>query len=218
MDKYEFIKRLEAALSGLSDEEKNSAVSYYKELFEDAGSDKVQELIDNLGSPEEIAESIKRESGTVAVQVQPENTSEPHNTDGSDLSGEETDNSGVRVEKRRDSLTIVLFLLVAIFTSPIWMSIAAVVLAVIFSILCVGIVLIVVFGIIGIAGIISGLSTLFAAPPVGIVFLGLGLIFTSLTLICSPFIFKGTVALCRWTINCIVSFFHSIIYKKEAAV
>lgn len=63
MDKYDFIKRLENALSPLSETERESALKYYKELFED--SENVNELIEHLGPPEKVAENIIRESGMI---------------------------------------------------------------------------------------------------------------------------------------------------------
>ena len=66
MDKYDFIKRLDNALSPLSETERESALRYYKELFEDAENE--SELIEHLGSPEKIAENIIRESGMIKNQ------------------------------------------------------------------------------------------------------------------------------------------------------
>ena len=63
MDIYDFIKRLDNALSPLSETERESALRYYKELFEDAENE--SELIEHLGSPEKIAENIIRESGMI---------------------------------------------------------------------------------------------------------------------------------------------------------
>lgn len=66
MDKYDFIKRLDNALSPLSEPERESALRYYKELFEDTENE--TELIEHLGSPEKIAENIIRESGMISNQ------------------------------------------------------------------------------------------------------------------------------------------------------
>ena len=68
MDKFDYINKLSKCLEELSDEEKNAALEYYKELFEDAGSENEQELIHKLGSPEELADNIIRESGIVSVK------------------------------------------------------------------------------------------------------------------------------------------------------
>ena len=215
MDKYDFIRELEKELSGLSEEERNSAVSYYKELFEDAGSDREQELINNLGSPADIAESIRRESGTVAVHEK------SGNTGGSSCSGAESESSGEnsapRTESKRDAGTALLLTAVLLLTSPVWLPVLISIYAVIITILVTVFIIAFVFGIIGIAGIIIGISSLFAVPPVGLVVLGLGLLFTALTLICAPFLCKGIFHICRAIINATVGIFHRIFYKKGAA-
>lgn len=75
MDKFDYINKLSKCLEELSDEEKNAALEYYKELFEDAGSENEQELIHKLGSPEELADNIIRESGIVSVKKEPKEKS-----------------------------------------------------------------------------------------------------------------------------------------------
>lgn len=214
MDKYDFIRELEKELSGLSEDEKSSAISYYKELFEDAGSDREQELINNLGSPADIAESIKRESGTVTVHEQPENSGGSSSRSEKENSEE---NSAPRTESKRDAGTALLLTAVVLLTSPVWLPVLISVYAVIITILVTVFIIAFVFGIIGIAGIIAGFSSLFAVPPVGLVLLGMGLLFTALTLICAPFLCKGIFNICRAVINGTVGIFHRIFYKKGAA-
>ena len=68
MDKYDYIDTLKANLSELSEDERISAINYYKELFEEAGSENEQDLIQRLGSAQELAAKIIRESGMVAVR------------------------------------------------------------------------------------------------------------------------------------------------------
>lgn len=225
MDKYDFIKQLESELRGLSDDEINSAVSYYKELFEEAGSDREQELISNLGSPEEIAESIKRESGTIALQQEAaeekkNNTQNAQNTAQSAGENSTQENSAKNYDRprevRRDGGTILLLGIIMIFTSPIWLSLLIAFYAVVFSLIFTVFVLAIVFGVLGICGIISGLSTIIPFPPMGLVLLGLGLVFTALTLICAPPLCKGLFVLSRAVINGTVSAFRSIFYKRGA--
>ncbi|MCQ2541463.1 MAG: DUF1700 domain-containing protein [Lachnospiraceae bacterium] len=58
MTRTEYMNRLEQLLSTVPETEREEALSYYSDYFEDAnGSD--DEVIASLGSPEEIAESIK---------------------------------------------------------------------------------------------------------------------------------------------------------------
>ncbi|MDE6708289.1 MAG: DUF1700 domain-containing protein [Oscillospiraceae bacterium] len=57
----EFLQELEKNLSSLKPEERQSAMAYYREYLEEAG-DSAQEAIENLGSPQSVAERILSES------------------------------------------------------------------------------------------------------------------------------------------------------------
>ncbi|MDE7093899.1 MAG: DUF1700 domain-containing protein [Oscillospiraceae bacterium] len=57
----EFLHELERNLSSLKPEERQSAMAYYREYLEEAG-DSAQEAIENLGSPQSVAERILSES------------------------------------------------------------------------------------------------------------------------------------------------------------
>ncbi|MGB8454635.1 MAG: DUF1700 domain-containing protein [Anaerocolumna sp.] len=59
MTKIEFMKELEELLSDISLEERIEALQYYDNYFEDAGPDREQSIISELGSPKKVAASIK---------------------------------------------------------------------------------------------------------------------------------------------------------------
>ena len=61
MTKHEFMFRLEKALSGLSENEKNEALRYYDDYLSDCGSDNLADVLSQLGSPEKLAEEIKND-------------------------------------------------------------------------------------------------------------------------------------------------------------
>lgn len=58
MTKYEYLAELEKKLDMLSYEDKNQALEYYESYFEDAGKENIAKVIEELGSPEELAKSI----------------------------------------------------------------------------------------------------------------------------------------------------------------
>ena len=58
MTKYEYLAELEKNLDMLSYDDKNQAMEYYENYFEDAGRENVQQVIEQLGSPVELAKSI----------------------------------------------------------------------------------------------------------------------------------------------------------------
>ena len=49
MTRYEYLDELNTHLMSLSAEERENAVKFYEEYFEDAGPDKEQEVIEELG-------------------------------------------------------------------------------------------------------------------------------------------------------------------------
>lgn len=59
MSKTEFLTRLEQLLFDIPEEERKEAVEFYRNYFEDAGEDREEEVIRELGSPERTAAQIK---------------------------------------------------------------------------------------------------------------------------------------------------------------
>ena len=56
-----FMSQLESYLADISAAERDEALQYYSDYFEDAGPENEQSVIQSLGSPREIAENIKAE-------------------------------------------------------------------------------------------------------------------------------------------------------------
>lgn len=59
MNRTEFMKILEQSLSVLSESEKEEALQYYEDYLNDAGIENEQEVMEELGAPELLAETIK---------------------------------------------------------------------------------------------------------------------------------------------------------------
>ncbi len=59
MSRREFMEELKKLLSGISDEEKDEALKYYEDYFEEAGSGNEEQVIQELGSPQKVAAMIK---------------------------------------------------------------------------------------------------------------------------------------------------------------
>lgn len=66
MSREEFLRQLEQELRGLSTEERENAMRYYRDYLSEA--DDVQAAIDGLGSPKKVAADILREFGAVPAQ------------------------------------------------------------------------------------------------------------------------------------------------------
>ena len=58
MNKQEYLSELEAHLASLSEEERNDALRFYEEYFEDMDIDDTVNISEQIGTPEEIAKEI----------------------------------------------------------------------------------------------------------------------------------------------------------------
>lgn len=59
MNKNEYLDRLSKLLADISYEEHEEALSYYREYIEDAGIENEQRVIEELGTPEHLAQEIR---------------------------------------------------------------------------------------------------------------------------------------------------------------
>lgn len=59
MNRIEFMKELEDLLLELPDSEREEALQYYNDYLDDAGTEKEEEVIASLGSPQKVADTIK---------------------------------------------------------------------------------------------------------------------------------------------------------------
>ena len=59
MTKETYLERLEKLLEGMDPKEKEEALAYCREYFEDAQDKDVEQIIKELGTPEEFAEQLK---------------------------------------------------------------------------------------------------------------------------------------------------------------
>ncbi len=61
MNKVEFMRQLESLLQNISEQERQEALQYYGDYFDDAGPENEQAVLEALGNPARVAENIKRD-------------------------------------------------------------------------------------------------------------------------------------------------------------
>ena len=59
MNRLEFMSELEKLLSDISENEREEALNYYNDYLDDGGVENEEEVIRSLGSPKEVAATIK---------------------------------------------------------------------------------------------------------------------------------------------------------------
>ena len=63
MNKDEFLRQLEVLLSRISQEERTEALAFYRSYFEDAGEANEAKILEELESPQKVADSIIKDLG-----------------------------------------------------------------------------------------------------------------------------------------------------------
>lgn len=61
MNRTEYMRQLESLLQNVSATEREEALQYYNEYFNDAGPENEQNVIEALGNPAKVAENIKKD-------------------------------------------------------------------------------------------------------------------------------------------------------------
>ncbi|MGN0326283.1 MAG: DUF1700 domain-containing protein [Lachnospiraceae bacterium] len=140
MSKEEFLSQLEVQLSGMPENEKQEALQYYRDYFEDAGKEKEGEVLASLGSPEDVARNIREENGsgeytergyhtgsqmkdTCIVQNSgyQQNGGYQQNSGGQQNNGYQQNGGGQQnTGKSKDSSTTILVIVLIILLSPLW--------------------------------------------------------------------------------------------------
>lgn len=235
MSRWEFMGQLELLLSDISPNEREEALQYYNDYFNDAGMENEQEVIEALGSPQQVAQIVKDElAGGIAGGEFTENgfASGIENTKNelapnSRKMEEESEEPDVRQDTVRDkpeglpTWAIVLLVIAAVLLSPVWIglliSLAGIIVsafAVVFSLVIGLAVAMLALYIVAIALVIAGFGCILPRPVAGLGLLGAGLICGALGILfmlLTVLLFgKGIPALCS-----AVSYIWNSIFKKK---
>lgn len=182
MNKEEFLKQLEGLLSGISEEERADAIAFYRSYFEDAGEENEADIIAELESPKKVAESIMKNLGI-------DGNGGYYNTFANrDAEYYKNVNDTIkhlnRQPKKDNGTNAVMIAVVAVLTSPIWLTLlivlAAVLLAVVAALFGIAVAVVAVMASLVLVGFLFlgiGIAFLFGgSPAVGIGLMGGGLI------------------------------------------
>ncbi len=222
MNRIDFMKQLESLLQNISPAEREEALQYYNDYFNDAGPEREQDVIEALGNPMRVAETIKKEIyGTGYGDINyhktmPTNRSVVEYNQNMNQNGDMGNNANTLAKEPTPTWVIVLIVVLCVVFSPAILGMAGGILGTVLGIGIAWFTLIVVFGVLAVAFICSlfiflivGVGMLFISPLAGIAFIGTGLILGSFGLgflmltvvmagIATPAIFKVIVKFFRW--------------------
>lgn len=179
MSKNEFLNQLSGLLSDISPEERDEALAYYREYIEDAGFENENAILEELGTPKEIAAEIKSgilnknnpdihySSNTVKNSPEPYYSTQNNQNKYNHTYYTNNQNPQVTTPKRESNPTlIILAVLAAIFLSPVWIGLLSTLFGVAVSILATIAGLIIGFGVAGLVCIIVGILVFIIGFPV----------------------------------------------------
>ncbi len=184
MNRIDFMRRLELLLSDLPENERREAVQYYNDYFNDAGVENEEEVLESLGTPEEVAGSIReglreeaREKGEFSEKGFKQDGQKQEKKDAGDR---------YRAEGRKKGMSasaVALIVICCLVASPVLIPLAITLIVVLAVLGAVFISLVLVFLLVGVVCIVSGviaffgsLTELFLAPASAVMGIGMSLI------------------------------------------
>lgn len=183
MNRLEFMTELTALLQSMPAEEREEALQYYNDYFEDAGIENEAQVIEELGSPKKVADML-----LTNLEGQDDENCEYRETGYADTRFETHDHLATKEMRKGDSeqtysyastntevaerkpwtnkwLKIILIILIVCIGAPVVIPIAIAILGLIFGILVAVVATAAGILIAGVAIAVSGLIVLFAAVP-----------------------------------------------------
>lgn len=212
MNRKEFMSRLESLLWNISPAEREEALQYYNDYFDDAGAENEQTVIETLGDPEKIAETIKkdllreeniRKASSSDRELIPYGKTESEKTESErreyggreSWDGQYAGSGSVykpprEKEKKKPGGDMTLLIVLAVLAAPIWLPVVLGILGALFGVLVAwfsiifsfGVAAAVLLGVLLLLIILGGMCVMLN-PFVGLVLWGCGLLCGSIGLV-----------------------------------
>lgn len=235
MDRKEFMERLERLLWNISDSEREEALQYYNDYFDDAGEENEARVIEELGGPDQVAQKIKAGCSDSASEYSEQGYEDTRfRASQAVISREEAaraqaenanyaDNRSRRKNPETNTWKIIAVILLCILASPIIIPVGAAIFAAIAAVVlgiggvCIGVV---VAGfsilIVGIVLIGTGVAEIFVTPAVGLALAGVGCLIFALGILLSLLTVWCCIKILPWLIRGIVGLV-SYPFRKAGA-
>jgi len=207
MNRIGFLRQLEELLRDIPDNERREAMEYYRNYFDDVGPENEQKIIEELGSPAKVAESIKKDLFKDAYQsgdfVKPDPAPQPDKT----------------------SRNVIIAVLLVI-TFPFWFAVLATAFGLMMGLIGVligfSVCIIALVGVFFVAGVVLAVTGMFKVftgfPAVGLVVCGVGMLFLAFGTLGLLAMVWAVGKVLPWAVRGIVSLCRRIFQRKGAAI
>ena len=218
MSRKEFMDRLEKLLWNISDSEREEALQYYNDYFDDAGEENEAKVIEELVSPEQVAQKIKAGLSDSASEFSEQGYRDTRfEQKNGEISVEKPGkDAGPEKKKETNFWKILAIVLLCILLVPVLLPVAGGILVAVLGIAAGILALVIGIGVSGFVILAAGILTLgigiaqaFVTPAVGIALAGTGCLIAALGILVSvlvvwccikivPGLIRGVVRLVRY--------------------
>ena len=235
MKRKEYMERLEQLLLVLPEEEREEALQYYNDYFDDAGVEKEEQVMKELGSPEEVAAKIRAgygdeygeysEQGYEDLRFQEKREDivkrEEFHDGWEKIQEEEIE----KIQKNRNTKNlwkIIVIGLLLIFAVPVILPLGISVIVVIMALMIAAMVTLVALGISGLAAlvagglmIVTGIAKTVVMPAAGILAAGIGAVFMAVGIFLSWLIIVLTMKILPMVLRGMVDLLRKLFRKEK---
>jgi len=231
MNRQEFMEKLEYLLRGIPEMERADALAYYNDYFDEAGVENEYQVIQELGSPENVAQTILEDVQREASQRVRQDYSSPEMEykERSEQKSYEQQNTSTytsqttTAEKQgMTTSTKVLLVILLILTFPLWIGIVAGLFGGLVGII--GALFGIVVGLIGaafglVAGgigcVIGGIACIMVSPVEGLVSIGVGAILAAIGILLALPCVWGVGVWIPKAIKALITWIKGLFHRNE---
>lgn len=187
MNRIDFMAQLKRLLSDIPESDRNDAIAYYNDYFDEAGAENEAQVIQELGNPGKVAGMIR--ASLRNTESKGEYTEGGYQEAGAGANRQMPAERYAGRQPRRGGSKMVLIIILAIFASPLILGLGGGVFGLVFGLFA-GLIGIIVglFGAViggaigGIVAIVAGFIEMFTNPATGLLMVGSGLISLAVTM------------------------------------
>lgn len=221
MNRKEFMERLEKLLRDISDSEREEALQFYNDYFDDAGPENEDQVIAELKSPEQVAKKIKVELSDGVTEYTEHGYQDSGFRENQEVAARESQTQQAASQKKQgvNGWKILAIILLCILLVPVIIPIGLTILAAIAAVVIGAFALVAALAIIGFAVLLTGLVLIgiglvqmVVAAPLGIALAGVGCIVFAIGIplfmagiwCCVktiPWLIRSFVAICRFPLR-----------------
>lgn len=199
MSRWEYMRRLEELLSDIPPGEREEALQYYNDYINDGGKENEEEVLASLGSPEQVAVTVKEGLEGAAGEFTEKGFQGTANTHANDITKYQKpepeapppETNSTPPKKGLSGGVIVLLVILCIFASPFLIGMASGLFGVVVSVFVVIFSLIIGIGVTSIALLaaaiilaVIGTGQVFYNPLIGLAFLAAAFILAGVGILC----------------------------------